>query len=218
MCGRYYISEEDIDEDLLRLIGEAVLCAANDANNVDRRQLKTFGEIFPSDYVPICESQEQKLIGRAAVWGLPINGTNQRVFNTRAETGAEKPMFMRAVPCVVPATCFFEWETLRVRQAVQLGFGGVEIPIFEDKEKIKRSIKPAFKQTGLFFMAGLVRHLPFMLPDYTIITLPASESMEHVHDRMPSVLTEECAREWLSMEKFNREFIFDSSERELVVA
>jgi putative SOS response-associated peptidase YedK len=220
MCGRYYISDEDMEEDLLRIIGEAVLSAAADKNNIDKRMIKTSGEIFPSDYVPICESAENKMRGFGAVWGLPINGTNQRVFNTRAETGAEKPMFMRAVPCVVPATCFFEWETVRTSRAVQLGFGGIEIPVFEDKEKIKRSITPmapALKPSGLFYMAGLVRHLPFMLPDFTIITLPASESIARIHDRMPSVLNEKCANEWLLMHKFNRDFIFDSSETELLV-
>ena len=225
MCGRYYISDEDAAEDLLRIIGEAVLNGMSPGNGAEPRALKTGGEVFPSDYVPVCEEGEGgacRALG--AVWGLPINGTNQLVINARAETAAGKPMFQRARPCIVPATHYFEWEVLRVERPVQLAFDGFEIPLPERVEKRKRSIRPVYKNFSnkdlsnkdFFYMAGLVRHLPNMLPDFTIITVPAAFSIESIHDRMPSILSHERAMEWLAMRKFNHEFIMDSSERELV--
>ena len=46
MCGRYYIAEDDLSDELSRIIDE-----------LNRKKtpegLKTSGEIFPSDIVPV---------------------------------------------------------------------------------------------------------------------------------------------------------------------
>jgi len=225
MCGRFYISEEEIADELLRIVGEAVLNSQFTDSGVNPRELKTCGEVFPSDYVPVCEQGEYTIrsLGASgvgfralgAVWGFPINGTSQLVINARAEAAADRAMFQRARPCVVPATNYFEWEVLRVERPVQLAFDGMDIQLPERVEKRKRSIRP--NRSGFFYMAGLIRHLPHMLPDFTIVTIPAAKTIEHIHDRMPSILSPDRAREWLSLSKFSHDFIMDSSEREVSV-
>lgn len=106
MCGRYYIAEDDLSDELSRMIDE-----------LNRKKtpegLKTSGEIFPSDIVPVlANSRKQDVQPFAMRWGYAFpNG--RPIINARAETAAQKPMFkdgMRQRRCVIPASHYFEWE------------------------------------------------------------------------------------------------------------
>ena len=106
MCGRYYIAEDDLSDELSRMIDE-----------LNRKKtpegLKTSGEIFPSDIVPVlANSRKQDVQPFAMRWGYAFpNG--RPIINARSETAAQKPMFkdgMRQRRCVIPASHYFEWE------------------------------------------------------------------------------------------------------------
>lgn len=106
MCGRYYIAEDELSDELSRMIDE-----------LNRKKtpegLKTSGEIFPSDIVPVlANSRKQDVQPFAMRWGYAFpNG--RPIINARSETAAQKPMFkdgMRQRRCVIPASHYFEWE------------------------------------------------------------------------------------------------------------
>ena len=106
MCGRSYIAEDDLSDELSRIIDE-----------LNRKKtpegLKTSGEIFPSDIVPVlANSRKQDVQPFAMRWGYAFpNG--RPIINARCETAAQKPMFkdgMRQRRCVIPASHYFEWE------------------------------------------------------------------------------------------------------------
>lgn len=85
VCGRYYIAEDDLSDELSRMIDE-----------LNRKKtpegLKTSGEIFPSDIVPVlANSRKQDVQPFAMRWGYAFpNG--RPIINARSETAAQKPM------------------------------------------------------------------------------------------------------------------------------
>ena len=80
--------------------------------------------------------------------------------------------------CLVPASHYFEWEG-------------------EGKAKIKQRIKVPDKK--MMYMAGIFRreqgetHAVF-----SIITRDAAPQIRHIHDRMPVILDEVAAKQWLT--------------------
>ena len=85
MCGRYYIAEDDLSDELSRMIDE-----------LNRKKtpegLKTSGEIFPSDILPVlANSRKQDVQPFAMRWGYAFpNGRP-------SSTPALKPL--RKSPC-----------------------------------------------------------------------------------------------------------------------
>ena len=106
MCGRYYI-DDGIDANELREIIDEV----NRHSNAD--QVKTSGEVFPTDTVPIIANSRAMVPSAFAMsWGYSLPD-GKRIINARSETAEEKAMFrdgMAQRRCVVPATNYFEWE------------------------------------------------------------------------------------------------------------
>lgn len=87
MCGRYYIAEDDQAEELRQIID-----SINRKYNGDGT-IKTSGEIFPSETVPvIATSKTQKIMPFAMEWGYSIADGN-RLINVRSETASQKPIF-----------------------------------------------------------------------------------------------------------------------------
>ena len=79
MCGRYYI-DDGIDADELQEIIDTV----NRRSNVD--QVKTSGEIFPTDTVPIiANSRVMAPSAFAMSWGYSLPD-GKRIINARSET------------------------------------------------------------------------------------------------------------------------------------
>ena len=91
MCGRYYIAEDDLSDELSRMIDE-----------LNRKKtpegLKTSGEIFPSDIVPVlANSRKQDVQPFAMRWGYAFpNG--RPIINARSETAAQKPCAAKVPP------------------------------------------------------------------------------------------------------------------------
>lgn len=178
MCGRYFIDGDDLPEELERILEE--LNRKNTPKN-----LKTSGEIFPSDVVPVlANSRRQDVQPFAMRWGYSFPG-GRPVINARAETAAEKPLFrdgMRQRRCLIPASSYFEWER-------------------RDGQKTKYAIRPAGAE--MLYLAGiyhLENHDGAVVPSFAILTRSAAPEIAFIHDRMPVILPPDCARDWLKVE------------------
>ena len=176
MCGRYYIAEDDLSDELSRMIDE-----------LNRKKtpegLKTSGEIFPSDIVPVlANSQKQDVQPFAMRWGYAFpNG--RPIINARSETAAQKPMFrdgMRQRRCVIPASHYFEWER-------------------RGAARTKYAIRPAHADT--LYLAGiyhLENHDGVIVPAFTILTRDAVPGIAFIHPRMPVLLPPDATADWLN--------------------
>ncbi len=113
--------------------------------------------------------------------------------NARAETLLSSKMFRQSAlhrRCVVPVSYFFEWRHFK--------------PEGEKKEKAYPYIIE-LRGRDYFFMAGIYtswtdKDTGEMLDCFAIITTKANALMEQVHNkkkRMPTILTEDLAWEWI---------------------
>ena len=172
MCGRYYI-DDGIDSDELQEIIDAV----NRRSTAD--QVKTSGEIFPTDTVPIiANSRAMAPSAFAMSWGYSLPD-GKRIINARSESAEEKPMFRDSMAqrrCAVPATNYFEWERA-------------------GKQKTKYSIRSA--GNGLMYMAGIYR-VENGRPVFTILTRDPAESISFIHNRMPVLLPSDMGPDWIN--------------------
>ena len=112
-------------------------------------------------------------------WGYTLPD-GKLLFNARSETAAEKAIFkdgMAQRRCLIPATCYFEWE-------------------HRGKDKIKYAIAP--ENNDMIYLAGIYRkegnHASF-----TILTCEPAESIAFIHNRMPVILPVEAVGDWLNM-------------------
>ncbi len=173
MCGRFYIAEEDKAEELQRIID-----LINRKYNGDSG-IKTQGEIRPTDtIVTIANGQSMQQGVFAMRWGYTMPD-GKPMFNARSETAAVKPLFadgMKQRRCLIPATCYFEWEKR----------GG---------EKIKHAI--ATQESGMIYLAGIYRREGNQAA-CSILTREAAECVAHIHPRMPVILPAEAIPDWLN--------------------
>ena len=138
-------------------------------------------------FVLITEYENRKAI--PARWGLvnswaKDNKRAARCINAKAETVDKLPTFRAAFQrrrCVVPADGFYEWHGPR----------GKREPVW---------IYP--KSGELLLMAGLYeawqREPDTWETTFTIITTAANRMIEPIHDRMPVVLDEAGADDWMN--------------------
>ena len=175
MCGRYYIAEDDAAEDLRQIIEEV-----NRRNNGEGKQVKTSGEIFPTDLAPVvANNRNMQPTVFAMEWGYTLPD-GRRIINARSETAHEKGMFKDGLQhrrCLIPASSYFEWEK-------------------KDKDKIKYDIRPSGGDT--LYMAGIYR-IEGDQPVFTILTREPAESIAFIHDRMPVILPNDMKNDWLNL-------------------
>ena len=116
-------------------------------------------------------------------WGLVPSwakdpSIGSKLINARCETLGEKPAFRKALKsrrCIVPISGFYEWQ----RQGL--------------------SKQPYFVTSAdgaPLTLAGLWEEWNGLL-SFTVITVPANETVAAIHDRMPAVLSLEEALAWL---------------------
>nr|MBR4281911.1 SOS response-associated peptidase [Clostridia bacterium] len=173
MCGRFYIAEEDKAEELQRIIDQL----NRKYNGV--AGIKTQGEIRPTDIVATIANSPSMQQGVFAMrWGYTMPD-GKPMFNARSETAATKPLFadgMKQRRCLIPATCYFEWEK-------------------RDGKKIKHAI--ATQGSSMIYLAGLYRREGNQAV-CTILTRDAAECIAHIHHRMPVILPVEAIPDWLN--------------------
>jgi putative SOS response-associated peptidase YedK len=166
MCGRYYVEMSDSE------IKEIAEKAEANAKALYRDiSLKTDGEIFPSDTVPV-----QTYDGFFPMkWGF---ATGKRLLiNARFETFTEKPTFKNCGRCLIPASGYFEW-----------------------KQNTNPKEKYSFSVPGeTVFLAGLYRNdKEKPLSDFVILTREAVGNVLEIHHRMPVIIPSKAAKRWFS--------------------
>ena len=132
-------------------------------------QSLSVGDVRPQDCAPVLSARGKNLLVVPMRWGMKNPKTGALVINAREETAAAKPMFsasLRSRRCVLPAERFYEWDT----------------------EKQKVTFQPP--AGGLLYLCGLYR-MDEDVPHFVILTKPANDIMQPVHDRMPVMVREE---------------------------
>lgn len=183
MCGRFSLVKpveaiQDLDPTLVP------------DPHVLEEELGATYSIAPTHRVPIVIERAHHRELMLARWGLlppwkkEVDGPP--LINGRADTLAEKPSFsgpFRSRRCLVPATAFFEWQTV-------------------GKEKRPKVFTMADGKP--FMLAGLWE--PWRGPDgvvnsFTLITTEPNELVASVHDRMPVIMPKACWHRWLDPEE-----------------
>jgi putative SOS response-associated peptidase YedK len=180
MCGRFG-----------QTASSAELAAAFQAAwRCDEPELPRYN-IAPTHGAPVLLRQDDGLALDVFRWGLipswakdPAIGN--KMINARAETVVEKPSYRAAFArrrCLIPASGFYEWQ--------KTGAKGPKIPHW---------IHPALG--GMVTLAGLWefwRAGPDAPPvhTFTILTTTPSRDVEHLHDRMPVIVSGDDRERWL---------------------
>ena len=160
------------------------------ADHIEEPVYYASGFSFPNWRIVTKENEIQSMH-----WGLiphwfkdaDPNKIAAMTLNAQAETVHEKASFRSLVGkknCIIPSSGFFEWRT-------------------EGKEKIPYFLKPTLDK--VFSMAGIYdewvdRTTGEILRTFSILTCPANEVMEHIHNtkkRMPVLLSDENLDPWL---------------------
>jgi putative SOS response-associated peptidase YedK len=127
-------------------------------------------------------------------WGLVPMGAPDLSFaakqiNARAETLTERPAYREAYAkrrCLVPITAFYEWRRL--------------------DPKTKQPYAVAMPDGSPMVLGGLWerwrdRTTREITRSFAVVTVPASEQIRHIHDRMPLVLQQQDWAAWLGETK-----------------
>lgn len=188
MCGRYFISNEQEEAEINKII-ETVKIRYR--NTPILSEMKT-GEIYPTYIVPVITAESPVLMK----WGFARFDGKGQVINARLESASEKPMFRKPFAerrCLVPASWFFEWEKRGTK---------------------KQKYAIGFQDT--LYMAGLYRfERDVPIPTFVILTRPAAPGIAFIHDRMPVILTKETHKAWFS-EHISNQDVMNSSATNLL--
>ena len=178
MCGRYGFAPGEFREIKLRFnIGG------------DLPLFKPRYNIAPTQQAPVIASLEGANRVELFQWGLVPSwakdmSIGNRMINARAETLAEKASFKRLLEnrrCLVLANGFYEWRK-------------------EGKGKVPMWFK--LKSGAPFVFAGLwdgwKKPDGEMLRTYTVVTTEPNEVLAPIHNRMPVILRDCDALQWVS--------------------
>lgn len=171
MCGRFDVDARD--KEIRKLLAELP---------PDNPQVK-LGQVFPSEMALTLAEFYGDLRPQVMGWGFPRwNGGNGVIFNARAESALQKPMFARPLrknPMIVPVSSFYEWRHN------------------DESGKKERFI---FKNPdgGLLYLAGFWNNFPdeAMPRRFTLLTTEANASMAPYHNRMPVLLEADELEAW----------------------
>ena len=170
MCGRYTLETGEDFQEFMNIVKEV------EHNLAPGTPPVAFGEIYPTNFAPVLTPMNQVAAPMMAVWGFPQFQRSGVIINARAETAAVKPLFRQSLlqsRCIIPSTGFFEWD-----------------------KRTKQKYRFNLPDTGLLYMAGLVRVFDGQ-SRFVVLTTAANESMQDIHDRMPVVLKKGELHDWL---------------------
>ena len=169
--------------------GPARACATFGVDENDLRDYRPRYNIAPTDQHFIVTSKYERRTARPANWGLvnawaTDNRRASQCVNAKAETLEERRTFREAFlerRCVVPADGFYEWRGPKTQRE----------PVW---------LHPA--AGGLLLFAGLYESWQPKPGEwqrtFTIITTIANAVLQPIHDRMPVILDERAAEDWMN--------------------
>jgi putative SOS response-associated peptidase YedK len=186
MCGRFSLTWEEWQN----VAGKLGLDAGGEIAAGYRAQRN----IAPTDSHFIVTTEYERRRAQVARWGL-VNrwaGDNRQAskcINARAETIEQRTNFREAFRqrrCVVPADGFYEWTgPKKDRRPLWIHPRNGELILFAG---LYESWHPAPGQSECTF---------------TIVTCAANEMMREIHDRMPVILDEARAEDWMNRREEN---------------
>ena len=188
MCCRYWTDESPE----LRPIVEEMNRSPLMRKWQDKAKVKSYGEIFPTDVVPVIAPNRSGLRSVYPMkWGY---SGKSLLMNARSETAAEKPTFRddwARHRCIVPASWYFEWE---------------HYPGSDGKKHTgdKYMIHP--KDCAVTWLCGLYR-IENGLPVFVILTREPGETLRFLHDRMPLIMPDELVTEWIRPDRKPEELL-----------
>lgn len=139
-------------------------------------QTLSANDIHPQDLAPVLVARGRMLRALPMRWGMQNPKSGALVINARKETATQKPMFsesLRSRRCILPATKFYEWDAAKQRVTFSPVTG------------------------GRLYLCGLYR-MEEDVPHFVILTKPAGEIMQPIHDRMPVMVAEDDIDPWLT--------------------
>lgn len=147
--------------------------------------------VAPTQMIPVITGNDH-LHFQVFRWGLIPHWSKDvrigaKMINARRETLSEKPAFMNLLKskrCIIPMDGFYEWKKN----------GSIKTPF-----RIKTSNQDIFSVAGLWDIWQNPDNNE-MINSCTIITVPANEFMESIHERMPAILIKENEKTWLDEE------------------
>ena len=199
MCGRYASSRkpEDLIEEFEITEPRIKVPLDPDYNVAPTKEVYAVLERPPSEDKTAPADRQLRVLK----WGLVPSwakdpSIGNRMINARMETVAEKPAYRRAFSsrrCLLPADGYFEWY-----------------PTDEKTKAGKQKKQPFFirpKDGGVLAMAGLYEIWRDPTRDEddpqafrwtcTVLTTEAEDSVGHIHDRMPLMVTADRWAQWL---------------------
>jgi putative SOS response-associated peptidase YedK len=174
MCGRFTLAGANPAELRARFpLGESI--EIRERFNVARGD----------DVVAVTTTKEGKPRGELLRWGLVPHWaederTGYKMINARLETIHERAGFRDARHCLIVADGFYEWE---------------QLPTRKQPWWVTRADGRAFAFAGLWTTRR--REDGSQLRSCSIVTTAAFPSIEHIHDRMPVILTPSGEEPWL---------------------
>lgn len=180
MCGRFFLDADF--EDMIQHLNITI----NRSGPKDYEPRT----VFPSqDSLVMIKAKSELRLGTMK-WGYLSKQLPKPLINSRAETLLEKPSFRESAlrrRCIIPASGYFEWSDQNQDQT---------------KNKSKAPYLIRNSDSPVIYMAGIYN--AYENPDgsktwaYGIITREASQGLSKIHPRMPLVLPENLAMDWLS--------------------
>ncbi len=169
MCGRATLTTEELET-----VAKTVESAFSPS---DAELYRPRYNLAPTDLHFIVR---QAGAGRALVpakWGFTGTG-RPLLINVRAETAAQK--FKGAFEkrrCLIPVDGFYEWTGAK---------------------KTKHPVWVHTPDKEIFLLAGLYEEREGERPAFTILTTEPNRLLAPLHDRMPAIIPNDKATEWLS--------------------
>jgi putative SOS response-associated peptidase YedK len=174
MCGRFTLAGANPAELRARFpLGESI-------------EIRERFNVAPGDdIVTVTTDKHGEPRGELLRWGLVPHWakdekTGYKMINARLETIAQRPGFRDARHCLIIADGFYEWE---------------QLPDRKQPWWVTRSDGEPFAFAGLWTTRR--RQDGSQLRSCSIVTTAAFASIEHVHDRMPVILTPSGEDPWL---------------------
>lgn len=174
MCGRYSLFTQEENQEIMRIVKS--LDARYPGNNMKQ------GEIYPTNTAPILYAEQDEIKPELSTWGFPRFGAKGVIINARSETADSRPMFKKSLHmrrCIVPSTGFFEWSQNGPKTKYRFNLPG----------------------GSALYMAGIFNEFNGE-NKFVILTTGANNSIADVHDRMPVILPETMAMDWVLSEEF----------------
>jgi putative SOS response-associated peptidase YedK len=184
VCCRYWIEpgEPDLQDIIEKLYRSPLLRRQMTSQASKAGKVVTSGEVRPTDIVPVLAPNGK---GEQAVFPMKWGYTGRSLLiNARTETAAEKPMFREGWQrhrCIVPSSGYFEWEHLTTSNG---------------KKKTGKKFMIRSGGNRVTWLCGLYR-IEDGFPHFVILTREPGESIRFIHDRMPLVLPEGKAQDWI---------------------